>query len=461
MPGLTRDRREGEADIAGHKVTLVDTAGLEEAAPGSIAARMRAQSEAAITRADLVLFVLDARDGVVPTDAAFARAVRRSGQARHPRRQQVRGTRRCRGLLRGLPAGAGRADRHLGRARRRPRRPRVRHPGGARLEAGSQAQARRRGRAGDRGGGERRGAPHPPRHRRAPQRRQVDAGQRAAGRGAHDHRDRSRASRAMRSPPTSPGATGPSACSTRRGSGARRASASWRRSSPPAMPCAPSASPRWWCCWSTPSIPSSTRTSRSADLVAEEGRALVVAVNKWDLVTDKQKRLKELRETLEERLTQVAGVSLVAISALADSGLERLMSEVLRSYEIWNRRVPTPHLNRWLGEALERHAAACLQGPPGEDPVHDAGLRAAADLRRLLRRGPRPCRRPIFATSPTACARPSACRACRSASSCARATTPSRPSAAEASHQAAMLSHFFLRPGIRLAISSAGRAALK
>src|SRR6187549_3809825 len=73
MPGLTRDRREGEAEIAGHKVTLVDTAGLEEAAPGSIAARMRAQ-------ADLVLFLLDARDGVMPADAAFARAVRGSGR---------------------------------------------------------------------------------------------------------------------------------------------------------------------------------------------------------------------------------------------------------------------------------------------------------------------------------------------------------------------------------------------
>ncbi len=97
-------------------------------------------------------------------------------------------------------------------------------------------------------------------------------------------------------------------------------------------------------------------------LVAEEGRALVVAVNKWDLVTDKQKKLKELRETLEEKLTQVAGISLVAISALADSGLERLMSEVLRSYEIWNRRVPTPHLNRWLGEALERHSPPASKG---------------------------------------------------------------------------------------------------
>ena len=80
MPGLTRDRREGEAEIAGHKVTLVDTAGLEEAAPGSIAARMRAQSETAIAQADLVLFLLDARDGVMPADAAFARAVRGSGR---------------------------------------------------------------------------------------------------------------------------------------------------------------------------------------------------------------------------------------------------------------------------------------------------------------------------------------------------------------------------------------------
>src|SRR5262245_1710627 len=80
IPGLTRDRREGEATLDGHKVTLVDTAGLEEAAPTSIAGRMRAQSEAAIGQADLVLFVLDARDGVMPADAAFARLVREWGR---------------------------------------------------------------------------------------------------------------------------------------------------------------------------------------------------------------------------------------------------------------------------------------------------------------------------------------------------------------------------------------------
>jgi len=69
VPGLTRDRRTGEALIGGQKVTLIDTAGLEEAVPGSIAQRMRAQSEAAIAAADLVLFLLDARDGVLPAGA--------------------------------------------------------------------------------------------------------------------------------------------------------------------------------------------------------------------------------------------------------------------------------------------------------------------------------------------------------------------------------------------------------
>src|SRR5262245_55532251 len=80
MPGLTRDRREGEAVLDGNKVTLVDTAGLEKAPPTTIAGRMRAQSEAAIGKADLVLFVLDSRDGVMPPDAAFARLVREWGR---------------------------------------------------------------------------------------------------------------------------------------------------------------------------------------------------------------------------------------------------------------------------------------------------------------------------------------------------------------------------------------------
>ena len=106
MPGLTRDRREGEADVWGHKLTLVDTAGLEDAAAGSIAARMRAQSETAVRTADLVLFVLDARDGVVPGRRRVRARGAQLGRADHRGRQQVRGSRGHRRLLRGLPARA-------------------------------------------------------------------------------------------------------------------------------------------------------------------------------------------------------------------------------------------------------------------------------------------------------------------------------------------------------------------
>ena len=99
-----------------------------------------------------------------------------------------------------------------------------------------------------------------------------------------------------------------------------------------------------------------------ADLVETEGRALVLAVNKWDLVPDKAKKLKELRTTLAERLAQMPGVAMVPISALAERGFDDLMTAVLHAYEIWNKRVPTPALNRWLAEALQQHAPAASRG---------------------------------------------------------------------------------------------------
>jgi GTP-binding protein len=99
-----------------------------------------------------------------------------------------------------------------------------------------------------------------------------------------------------------------------------------------------------------------------ADMVEREGRALVIAVNKWDLVRDKQKKLKELEETVRERLAQLPGISLVAISALAGRGVDMLREAVFNTYTNWNRRVPTPDLNRWLGEALERHAPPAAKG---------------------------------------------------------------------------------------------------
>src|SRR5262245_56636595 len=80
LPGVTRDRREGRARLGDIAFTAIDTAGLEETAPGSLSGRMQAQTEAAIAAADAVLFVIDARSGAIPVDHAFADLIRRSGK---------------------------------------------------------------------------------------------------------------------------------------------------------------------------------------------------------------------------------------------------------------------------------------------------------------------------------------------------------------------------------------------
>src|SRR5262245_13238821 len=80
LPGVTRDRREGTARLGDLDFTAIDTAGLEEAAPKSLAGRMRAQTEAAIAGADAVLFVIDARAGLTPLDRSFADLTRKSGK---------------------------------------------------------------------------------------------------------------------------------------------------------------------------------------------------------------------------------------------------------------------------------------------------------------------------------------------------------------------------------------------
>ena len=99
-----------------------------------------------------------------------------------------------------------------------------------------------------------------------------------------------------------------------------------------------------------------------ADLIAREGRAIVFAVNKWDLVADKPGAIKRLREMLDQSLPQVAGAPLVAVSALTGEGLERLKKAVIEADTAWNSRVPTAQLNRFLADALERHPPPAVHG---------------------------------------------------------------------------------------------------
>jgi GTP-binding protein len=108
--------------------------------------------------------------------------------------------------------------------------------------------------------------------------------------------------------------------------------------------------------------PFETQDLQIADLIEREGRAMVVAVNKWDLVTDKVKTLRTLKSRIDELLPQWRGVPLVALSALAGEGLERLMPAVLQQHAIWNKRIATHRLNQWLEAALERHTPPAPRG---------------------------------------------------------------------------------------------------
>ncbi|PHQ66155.1 MAG: ribosome biogenesis GTPase Der [Sneathiella sp.] len=96
--------------------------------------------------------------------------------------------------------------------------------------------------------------------------------------------------------------------------------------------------------------------------VIEEGRALVLAVNKWDTVKDRQAALKQIRDRLSISLPQVRGIPVVTISALSGRGVENLMPKVLEIYEIWNKRISTARLNRWLEIMLEQHPPPMAKG---------------------------------------------------------------------------------------------------
>ncbi|MEM1073251.1 MAG: ribosome biogenesis GTPase Der [Pseudomonadota bacterium] len=109
-------------------------------------------------------------------------------------------------------------------------------------------------------------------------------------------------------------------------------------------------------------IPFEQQDLRIADLAEREGRAVVVAVNKWDVEENKQEKLRDLRESFERLLPQLRGAPLVTVSARTGRGLDRLHSAIMRSYEVWNRRVSTAQLNRWIAGMIEAHPPPAPQG---------------------------------------------------------------------------------------------------
>jgi GTP-binding protein len=109
-------------------------------------------------------------------------------------------------------------------------------------------------------------------------------------------------------------------------------------------------------------IPFEKQDLSIVDLVEEEGRALVIGLNKWDLVADKPGLLKELKETAARLLPQVRGAAVVPLSGLSGAGIEPLMKAVVEADRTWNRRIATARLNEWLGEAVAANPPPAVSG---------------------------------------------------------------------------------------------------
>ena len=109
-------------------------------------------------------------------------------------------------------------------------------------------------------------------------------------------------------------------------------------------------------------IPFEVQDLRIADFAETEGRAVVIAVNKWDLEDEKQEKLVELKEMFERLLPQLRGAPLITVSGKTGRGLDRLHDAILKVHETWNKRIPTARLNTWLGAMTEAHPPPAPQG---------------------------------------------------------------------------------------------------
>ncbi len=99
-----------------------------------------------------------------------------------------------------------------------------------------------------------------------------------------------------------------------------------------------------------------------ASLIVQEGRALVIGLNKYDLLENRQEVMKDIAHKLEHSLPQIKGIPIVPVSALTGRGIDKLMPQIFETYKLWNRRISTAKLNKWLAQTLQYHPAPSVKG---------------------------------------------------------------------------------------------------
>jgi GTP-binding protein len=355
QPGVTRDRREGNARLGDIDFTVIDTAGLEDAAAQSLSGRMRAQTETALADSDAVFFLIDARSGPLPADKSFAELVRRSGKPVIVVANKSEGKAGEAGAAEAYALGLGdpvaiSAEHGEGLANLYDAL-RAALPEATDMPAADESETETRS---------------------LPQVIRVAVvGRPNVGKSTlinyllgHDRL-----------------LTGPEAGITRDSiavplqrqgrdfliydtAGMRRRSRIEEKLEKLSVADALNAIrfAEVVVVLMDSEHAFEEQDLRIADLVEREGRALVIAMSKSDLVPKQAGGLKKLREETDHWLPQVKGVPVVAVSGATGEGVDRLMQAVTESHAVWNRRVSTSALNRWLGETLSHHPPPAVSG---------------------------------------------------------------------------------------------------
>ncbi|MBX6367998.1 MAG: ribosome biogenesis GTPase Der [Rhodospirillales bacterium] len=349
-PGVTRDRREGEARLAGLRFKVIDTAGLEDDRGPGLEARMRRQTEQALAAADVALFLIDARAGVTPLDAHFAAWLRRGKTPVLLVANKSEGKAGDAGAMEAFSLGLG-----------EPIAISAEHGEGlAELHDALLPYAEAAGAAAE----------------------EAEAGREKPLQLAIVGRPNvGKSTLANRLLGEERLLTGPEAGITR-----DAIAVDWSWQGRPVRLVDTAGLRRKAHVEEKLEKLSTADTLRAirfaevvvlvldatlglekqdltiARMVEDEGRALVLAASKWDLVEDKAAALRRLEDRVKTSLTQLEGVPLVTVSGATGQGLEKLMAAVFRIHALWNKRLPTPVLNDWLVGVQERHPPPLVAG---------------------------------------------------------------------------------------------------